>query len=67
MFLGTKGVGIVGGMGTVLGASGMFWSSRYFVEIDSYAIASLATCSEGGNSMGLILDARGSPSFSLGL
>jgi len=35
----------------------------FFVEIDSYAIAILCyASSSSGNSMGLILDARGSPS-----
>ncbi|KAL2073728.1 hypothetical protein VTL71DRAFT_11054 [Oculimacula yallundae] len=45
-FLGTEGSVFVGGIWTVLGLLGMFWSS-----------------SEGGNSMGLILDARSSISF----
>ncbi|KAH9223716.1 hypothetical protein DL95DRAFT_379731 [Leptodontidium sp. 2 PMI_412] len=42
MFLGPEGCGFVGGMRTVLGVLGMFWLLRFFVEIDSYAIASLA-------------------------
>jgi hypothetical protein len=64
MFLVTRRNGIVGGDWTVLGIMGCSGSWNLFVEIDSYAIAFLAVqAASWGNSMGLILDARGSSLF----
>jgi hypothetical protein len=50
----------VGVAWSVLGLKVMFWSLEIFVEIDSYCDYFIPGWS---NSMGLILDARGSHSF----